>query len=107
MQSRYDGIPREILNNPAYLAAFLPALRADMAMIEAYLPPAGRPLDSPITAVVGAEDIGISRSDLAGWRLFTASTFDCVELPGNHFALLHRPADVLSGIYAEATRGAS
>jgi medium-chain acyl-[acyl-carrier-protein] hydrolase len=104
MQNRYGGIPREVLDNPRHLAAFLPALRADMAMLEAYLPPPGPPLDSPITAVVGTEDIGISRSDLEGWSKFTKSTFDCVELPGDHFALLHHPADVLRGIYAEAAQ---
>jgi surfactin synthase thioesterase subunit len=104
MQQRYGGIPREMLASPRHLAAFLPALRADMAMLEAYQPSSWPPLDCPITAVAGAGDTGISRCDLEGWSKFTTSIFDCVELPGDHFAPLHHPGDLLAGIYAEAAQ---
>ncbi len=102
MQDRYGGIPHEILSDPSHLAAFLPALRADLAMAEEYRPPPGPALACPVTAVVGADDTAMSCSDLAGWSVFTEGSFDCVELPGGHFALLTRREDVLGPICTEA-----
>jgi pyochelin biosynthesis protein PchC len=102
VQDRYGGIPPEILLEPAHLAAFLPALRGDLVMSETYLPPPGPPLACPVTAVAGADDMSIPRPDLAGWSACTAGAFDCVELPGDHFALLWHRDDVLAPICAEA-----
>lgn len=102
VQDRYGGIPPEILLEPSHLAAFLPALRSDLAMAEAYLPPPGPPLACPVTAVAGADDLSISGPELAGWSACTAGAFDCAELPGDHFALLGHRDDVLGPICGEA-----
>jgi medium-chain acyl-[acyl-carrier-protein] hydrolase len=102
VQNRYGGIPREIMLEPSHLAAFLPALRGDLAMSEAYRPPPGPPLDCPVTAVVGADDVSISGPELAGWNACTAGAFDRVELPGDHFALLWHRDEVLVPLCAEA-----
>lgn len=102
MQDRHDGIPDEIMRDPRHLAAFLPALRADMAMFEEYQPPPGPPLACPVTAVFGAGDTDMSCSDLVGWSAFTVGGLHCMELPGDHFALLGCRDQVLGPIYAEA-----
>jgi medium-chain acyl-[acyl-carrier-protein] hydrolase len=102
VQDRYGGIPPEIMLEPSHLAAFLPALRADLAMSETYQPPPGPPLDCPVTAVVGADDMSISCRELAGWSAWTAGACDCMELPGDHFALLWHRDKVLGPICGEA-----
>lgn len=102
VQDRYGGIPEEILRDPRHLTAFLPALRADLAMLEAYLPQPGPPLPCPVTALVGAADRSMSLADLSGWNTVTDGDFDCVELPGDHFTLLRNRDVVLGPICAEA-----
>lgn len=102
LQDRYDGIPPAIAANPGHLSAFLPVLRGDLAMAEAYRPPPGPPLSCPLTAVAGTDDPAISRSDLAGWAAWTDGTADVLELPGGHFVMLSHRDDVLAQVYAEA-----
>ncbi len=102
VRRRFGGIPDEIACRPDYLRAFLPALRADLAMSQAYVPPPGPLLTCPVTAVAGAEDLVISRADLAGWGAVTAGDFASVELPGDHFALLGHRDRLLGPVRAEA-----
>jgi medium-chain acyl-[acyl-carrier-protein] hydrolase len=102
IHQRYGGIPLEILRDPGRMAVFLPALRADIAMSEAYLPSERPLLACPVTAVVGTDDMSLSYGDLKGWSTFTEAAFDCAELAGDHFVLLSHREDVLGPICAEA-----
>jgi medium-chain acyl-[acyl-carrier-protein] hydrolase len=102
VQGRFGGIAAEILHHPDYLRAFLPPLRADLIMAQAYLPPPGPLLACPVTAVVGAGDVSMSRADLAGWGDLTECDFASVELPGDHFALLGHRDRLLGPVRAEA-----
>jgi surfactin synthase thioesterase subunit len=102
IQDRYGGIPSEIAADPGHLAAFLPVLRGDLAMAQAYRPPPGPPLSCPLTAVAGTTDPALSRPDLTGWASWTGGTVDYLELPGGHFSVLSHRDDVLSPVYAEA-----
>lgn len=99
LNARHGGIPDDILRNPEMLAAFLPALRADMAMFESYQPTPG-PLTCPITALVGTDDPGLTAPEMAGWDVFTTGSFECVELSGDHFALLRHASTVLAPLLA-------
>jgi surfactin synthase thioesterase subunit len=67
-----------------------------------YQPPPGAPLACPVTAVFGADDTDMSCSDLVGWSAFTVGGLHCMEVPGDHFALLGCRDQVLGPIYAEA-----
>ncbi|MEV0128970.1 alpha/beta fold hydrolase [Dactylosporangium sp. NPDC050688] len=102
LQRRYGGIPEEILDQPEILRAYLPVLRADLTMLEAYRPAPGRPpLRCPVTAFVGDQDRSLDLGRAEGWRS-SAAAFDGHTLPGGHFALLaHRDA-VLDRLRAEA-----
>jgi medium-chain acyl-[acyl-carrier-protein] hydrolase len=103
MDRRYGGIPAGILASPELLAVFLPVLRADMRMYEAYWPRmAGAPLSCPVTAVVGADDAALTAADMAGWSAVTTGPFACVEVAGGHLALLDHAQDILTPIYAQA-----
>jgi surfactin synthase thioesterase subunit len=101
IQDRHGGIPDGILRDPEHLAAFLPALRADMAMFESYQPSSG-PLVCPVTAVVGTRDPGLTAPEMAGWAGFTSGSFECVELRGDHFAMLRDRDTVLGPLIGES-----
>ena len=95
LQERYGGIPREILDEPGHLRAYLPVLRADLSMLDAYRPPDRPLLRCPVTALVGADDHTLDHPRAGGWRAVTAEAFDSHELPGGHFALLTQRDQVL------------
>jgi medium-chain acyl-[acyl-carrier-protein] hydrolase len=63
----------------------MPALRADMEMVETYRFIAGDPLDCPVSALGGADDLLVSPPDLDSWRHHTTAAFAMRMFPGDHF----------------------
>jgi medium-chain acyl-[acyl-carrier-protein] hydrolase len=80
-----DGTPPEVLQQPEFIELFLPRLRADLAVCEAYAYEAGAPLSCSITALGGASDPEVNREDLLGWGEQTSSFFSSYTFPGGHF----------------------
>jgi medium-chain acyl-[acyl-carrier-protein] hydrolase len=81
---RFGGTPPAIMQRPELMAALLPALRADLVLVEGYAIDCGDRIDCPITAFGGADDT--SHSDLLqSWRNFTRDRFRTCIFPGNHF----------------------
>ncbi|CAF89691.1 unnamed protein product [Tetraodon nigroviridis] len=80
------GTPPELLANPEVLKLFLPALKADLQVVENYsCSPPGRPLLScPVTCFDGKDDVA---HDLQAWRSITSGDFSIRMLPGSHFYL--------------------
>jgi medium-chain acyl-[acyl-carrier-protein] hydrolase len=69
---------------PELIAALLPALRADLALADAYAVEPGDRVSCPITAFGGADDVAHSGS-LQSWRDFTRGRFRTRIFPGGHF----------------------
>jgi surfactin synthase thioesterase subunit len=84
---RYGGIAPEILQHQDVLDLLLPCLRADIAALENFMPPARRPLDIPIAAFGGDSDSQTPVKDLEPWRLETTAGFGVRVFPGGHFYL--------------------
>jgi len=84
---RFDGIPDAVRENAELLAMVLPALRADIQMMEAYTYQPGEPLPIDILALGGADDRGVAVDRLAQWREQTTSQFTMRLFPGGHFFL--------------------
>ncbi|WP_414514280.1 thioesterase II family protein [Nostoc sp. PCC 9305] len=95
---RYQGTPDAILKNPELMEIFLPTLRADLAINETYIYSSEPPVDCPISAFGGLQDMEVSRDDLAAWRYQTNSTFSLRMFPGNHFFLHGEHHALLSSI---------
>ncbi len=82
----YGGTPAEVLDDPTFVEAFLPVLRADFAMFETYTPGDGAWLDRPAYLYGGDSDDRVSPARLWAWR-------DLVDVasvklfPGGHFYL--------------------
>jgi len=85
VQNRYGGIPAEILRETELLKLLLPALRADIQMLEAYSRREGEPVGTPIHAVVGESDNVVSGEEVAQWDRETTGEFGLTTLPGGHF----------------------
>ncbi|XP_061839282.1 S-acyl fatty acid synthase thioesterase, medium chain [Nerophis lumbriciformis] len=80
------GTPPELLANQEVLRLFLPALKADLHLVENYqcVRPVSPFLSCPITCVDGREDVP---HDLQAWKEITAGDFTVTMLEGSHFYL--------------------
>jgi len=83
--ARYDGIPREVLDQPELMELVLPVMRADFTAIESYAYVADSPLDCPISCFGGAGDRRVALADLEAWSEQTRGSFRLRVLPGDHF----------------------
>jgi medium-chain acyl-[acyl-carrier-protein] hydrolase len=104
IQRRYGGIPKQILAEPELLAALLPTLRADVALMETYRYIPEGPLDCPITAIGGAGDRIVPPSALQAWWTQTRNCFELHLLEGDHFFLQSQRQRLLGLISAELAR---
>jgi len=82
-----DGTPREVLEHPELMELMLPILRADFSICDTYEYREAAPLECPISAFGGFQDVDVPRQNLEAWREQTSSIFSLRMLPGNHFFL--------------------
>ncbi len=82
---RYNGMPKQVLENTELMEVFLPILRADFAICETYKYLDKPPLSCPITAFGGILDSETSVEELEAWRNQTNNSFSLHLLPGDHF----------------------
>jgi surfactin synthase thioesterase subunit len=87
VDSRYGGIPEAVRNNPEALRLLLPALRADLQMVETYQFHQEPPLEVDILAMGGTDDPAVSVTQLNDWRRLTSAGFSVRLMPGGHFFL--------------------
>lgn len=101
---RLNGTPEAVLRNGELMRLMLPALRADLAVCETYVHVEQAPLECPVSALGGVDDLEVPGGDLAAWAEQTRGPFALHMLPGDHFFLqgsrdgvLRVVADALSG----------
>jgi medium-chain acyl-[acyl-carrier-protein] hydrolase len=84
---RLNGTPQEVFENAELIELMMPLLRADFEVVETYRYVSGPPLDCPITAFGGLQDVEVSREYLDGWRNYTTAAFTLRMMQGDHFFL--------------------
>uniref|UniRef100_A0A3Q3X8S8 S-acyl fatty acid synthase thioesterase, medium chain n=1 Tax=Mola mola TaxID=94237 RepID=A0A3Q3X8S8_MOLML len=84
--SLIGGTPPELLANPEVVKLFLPALKADLHVVENYRrdKPDSPFLSCPVTCLDGKDDIP---HDLQAWKSITSGDFTVKMLEGSHFYL--------------------
>jgi medium-chain acyl-[acyl-carrier-protein] hydrolase len=87
MSRRFDGIPHAVRSNAELVKLLLPAMRADMELLETYEYTEEPPLATDILALGGTEDRAVSLTAIADWRAQTAGQFTSRMFPGGHFFL--------------------
>ncbi len=82
--SRFDGTPKEVLENEELMEFFLPLLRADFQMAENGMTNTER-LSCPIIAAGGWEDLEATEIEIQQWKDQTTGPFVCEMFSGTHF----------------------
>ncbi|GAA2689326.1 thioesterase II family protein [Streptomyces lunalinharesii] len=84
-----DVVGRDIesLNHPELRALLLPALRADVQLLNDYEPVERAPLPLPLTAIRGEADAMVPVPQWRDWSAFTSAAFRELEMPGGHMYL--------------------
>ncbi|HLA33205.1 MAG TPA: alpha/beta fold hydrolase [Pseudomonas sp.] len=90
-----NGLPQEVLDNPEWLALFLPIIRADFALCENYRYRPGLPLACPIGVLAGRDDANVPLPLLAAWAGETRAGCQTQLFSGGHFYLFEREAELL------------
>jgi medium-chain acyl-[acyl-carrier-protein] hydrolase len=90
LAERYGPESITLLLDPELREHFLPILRADLEMIEAYQYVEAPALPCPITAFGGLADTRATTTQLAAWQHATSAAFAVHRFAGGHF--FHHPA---------------
>lgn len=79
------GIPPDLLDNPQFLAAYLPKIRADFKLNESLYYGRSPAFDFPITIIGSTEDPLAAEGLLYEWKSYTTGKFNLFKMNGNHF----------------------
>jgi len=101
---KLNGTPDAVLNNDELMQLLLPVLRADFAMNETYLYSEDRPLDCPISAFGGKDDLDVNRKSLEAWGEQTTGEFSLKILSGDHFFIQSSQQIILHSIEKELSQ---
>jgi medium-chain acyl-[acyl-carrier-protein] hydrolase len=82
-----NGTPAEVFEHQDIIDLILPALRADLELVETYAQAPGPVLSCPVMAMSGDNDGQVNREELAAWRLVTTGPFKPLLFAGDHFYL--------------------
>jgi surfactin synthase thioesterase subunit len=95
------GSPPGILEDPELARLFLPALRADLMVVETYRHTAARPLNVPLLALSGRSDPLCDAASVEAWGRHTARDFAHHSFAGSHFFIREHAAEVVAVIVRE------
>jgi len=83
---RLGGMPAELLEVEELMDLLLPTLRADFAMLDAYIPSSPSPaLSCPINVFYSPEDNSTNSDEIRGWANLSTLPVSFHELKGGHF----------------------
>jgi surfactin synthase thioesterase subunit len=102
----WGGTPPELLKDEEFLDLVLPPFRADLLLCDAYRYQPGTPLDTPLTALAGADDEVAPVRDVAAWSAYSTRWRGIHVLPGGHFYLVPARRLVLDIVMRAVTEGA-
>ena len=101
LASRYgQHTPPGLLADPALAKLIVGTVRADVTMAERYAPTSPAPLNVPVLALAGTDDLMAPATDLDEWRELALAGFTSATLPGNHFFLTSHQRETVALIHA-------
>jgi surfactin synthase thioesterase subunit len=83
IHARY-GTPWSVLGNADLMALALPALRADIQVLETLHHEAGPPLGAPVTFLRGLRDPHVTLADVSGWQNVARLPLQVFEIDAGH-----------------------
>ncbi|MGW2330383.1 thioesterase II family protein [Streptomyces sp. NPDC001700] len=94
------GTDPRVFDNEELVQLALPVIRADYEVVESYQYRPGPPLSCPVIALNGEDDPKVPDGGAAAWAEHTTGAFEEFAMPGGHFYLVDRRAEV-AGIVAD------
>lgn len=85
LDRNFGAIPAALRDDPESLRYFLPAVRADLEMMESFRYVPGQPLELPVVAIAGIEDRIVTPEQMIGWKSCTNRRFALRSVAGDHF----------------------
>ncbi|MFF4606041.1 thioesterase II family protein [Streptomyces sp. NPDC001339] len=102
--AKLGGPGAELLRDPEIRNLFLPPIRADYRLLDAYAAgPKATAVEVPIVAYYGEDDPGPSPDDVRAWASLTSAPFDARPFSGGHFYLVPHEAAVVQDISGRLT----
>ena len=95
------GLPEEILAERELLDLVVPAIRVDLAWLDAYEFREAEPLPVPVVTFSGADDPLVSVETMRRWARHTSAGYQAHVLPGGHFFLHDRLGDLVQLIQTD------
>lgn len=93
---RYNGTPEAVFNDKDIMALLVPLIRADFTVCETYSYYHEEPLDCPISAYAGEDEI--SKRYIDDWAIQTSHSFKAEIFPGDHFFINTHQKQFVSAI---------
>lgn len=97
------GTDTRLLREPEVRAMILPAVRADYRAVETYRFGGGKPLEVPITALIGSDDSHTTLAEAKDWATHTTAPCELVEFPGGHFFIADHAPKIIELVAAGTT----
>lgn len=94
----YGGSPDEILYNEGLMDFFEPILRADFQGIENYVYQEAKPMDIPMTVIIGTDE-PVTVETAEAWRVETSDTFELHQFPGKHFFIFEHAEKIMQMVH--------
>jgi medium-chain acyl-[acyl-carrier-protein] hydrolase len=88
---KFNGTPNELFDHPEVMELLLPALRADLEMLDTYEYRPEQRLSCPISAYGALQDTDAPVESLRAWEEHTSASCNLRIFPGDHF-FIHSPS---------------
>lgn len=99
MDRRFGSLDTS-LSHPDIRDVILPALRADLRLLDDHRHVPGVPLQCPVTAFAGAADPSTPAEAVSAWRNETSAAFDLHTFAGGHFFIESHKAELVAAVAA-------
>lgn len=101
---RYNGTPRQVLDNRELMELVLPVIRADFQLVSNYVYRPLVPLDVPLTVLAGHGDGHVAAEHVDAWRMETTADCDVRWFDGDHF-FIKQQADKVAAFVESILHG--
>lgn len=95
---RRGGTPTELLENDELMELYLPTLRADYTIYDRYRFVEDGPLECPVLALYGEDDVEADQAGMEPWRGYSTGLFAIESVAGGHFFVQTSEAAVVEKI---------
>ncbi|MFJ7204635.1 thioesterase II family protein [Streptomyces sp. NPDC098789] len=92
---RLGGYDAQLFEDPELRDLVLPPIRSDFELVRTYRPGPVEPLDCPVHAYYGEDDLDARADDVEAWGETTTGRFTAHRFPGGHFYLTDHESALL------------